>query len=129
MLENTCGSLALRYAATTNLPGDNRGHEVWTAASVGAPKEERLGWASVRQARAEGRFVPTIAERVRAAQDNMVYRPQSGGWEHRAHTASPRSSSPPWNGPKTPDHNRNVRPGGSVQGVANAAMAARVRRL
>lgn len=122
-------SLPLRYAATTNLPGDNRGQEVWTAASVGAPKEERLGWASVRQARAEGRFVPTIAERVRAAQDNMIYRPQSGGWEHRTHTASPRTSSPPWNGPKTPDHNRNVRPTGNVQGVANAAMAARVRRL
>ena len=114
------------YAATTNLPGDNRDHEVWTANSVGAPKEERMGWAMLRQARTSGRFVPTIAERVRATQDSMIYNPTSGGWEARKHVASPRSPETQWGGPKTPDVNRNVR---DMATVANQAMASRIRRL
>lgn len=113
------------YAADINKP---QTEEVWTANAVGAPLEERQGWAALRAARSTGRFVPTVAERVRAAQEQMIYDPRNGGWQQRSHRASPRSKSPAWAGPGTPGQvNYNLKPR-SVGGVAQQAMAEKLRR-
>jgi hypothetical protein len=113
------------YAADLNKP---QTEEVWTASAVGAPLQERQGWAALREARTHGRFVPTVAERVRAAQDQMIYHPPSGGWQNRVHAASPRSSATAWAGPGTPGTvNYNLKPR-SVGSVAQQAMAERLRR-
>ena len=58
----------------------------------------------------------------------MIYHPPSGGWQNRVHAASPRSSAPPWVGPGTPGTvNYNLKPR-SVSGVAQQAMAEKLRR-
>ena len=78
------------YAATTNAPNAFTHPEQHAAASVGARPEVRAGWAKLREARSAGRFVPTMAERARAAGDEMKYDPRAGGWA---------SSKTRWTGP------------------------------
>ena len=92
------------------------------ALSVGVSAAERMGWARFRQGRSEGRFAQTIAQRVRAGANDMVYNPLKGGWTNNA--SSSRWAGPERAGP-TGSVNRNVRQGFSdVVGQARAQIRA-----
>lgn len=91
------------YAQMHNNRSKTESH---AAASVGASEKVRMGWSKLREARASGNFVPTIAERARVAEDKMHYNPRSGGWQSSART---------WGGPGPSSTapgvgNRNVSP-------------------
>jgi len=103
------------FAAHTGSP---TGPEQFAANSVGATDAVKKGWAVLRDARSQGDFVQTIAERVRAGREGMRFQPTKGGWQapQKAATGSPSA----WVGPSTIDHNRNIKL--SVQDVANQAL-------
>ena len=82
-----------------------------------------MGWAKLREARTEGRFVPTIAERQRQAADEMRYDSRKGGWQQ---------SSSTWSGPPSASANRNVRvaanaPATSIYAVSQDARKEQLR--
>ena len=103
------------FAATTNAPTNSTHH--FAAASVGVSKAEMQNWRRHRADRFNGRYVPTVAERVRAAAERgapMVFDPIRGGW------MSHGSATGQWGGPRSRDAflNRNVRTAPSSQQMA-----------
>ena len=86
----------------------SRGAGSFAALSVGVSAAERAGWSRFREDRTQGRYVPTVSERVRANADigNMVFNPLRGGWTSAAQGRwqSPSRSRGDFT-------NRNLKPG------------------
>ena len=93
------GKISLEeFAATTNSPTDATHH--YAASSVGVSKAEMDGWKRYRAGRFEGRYVPTVAERVRNAPSAAAPPPRLAAGVPRRSGCWNRPSFPRYVGPR-----------------------------